>query len=271
MLRVLFDKNVPYLLRLHLTDYQVQTADDEGWRACFGRRRRSLGTKKTCRATSGNPCPRRRSAERCGSWTSCGSRRTRRRPRGGSNAASHRTETGWRPRRALSRTLSGHHGLRPTAQAGGCYPAVARPHPPTAEAFGSHASFHERVAAASGAAPVEGQPDRPHPHFRQAGGIKTKKERRAKTARRSSRFIYPKTAARGLHQSRSVPKTKTPRTGIFWPGLTGGLAPSASEPAPSQRSSDLPQRARLLRNIVTPLTPPLRSNLQKRTFLSGRE
>ena len=31
MLRVLFDKNVPYLLRRHLMDYQVQTADDEGW------------------------------------------------------------------------------------------------------------------------------------------------------------------------------------------------------------------------------------------------
>lgn len=31
MLRVLFDKNVPYLLRRHLIDYQVQTADDEGW------------------------------------------------------------------------------------------------------------------------------------------------------------------------------------------------------------------------------------------------
>ena len=31
MIRVLFDKNVPYVLRLHLIDYQVQTADDEGW------------------------------------------------------------------------------------------------------------------------------------------------------------------------------------------------------------------------------------------------
>ena len=31
MLRILFDKNVPYLLRRHLPDYQVQTADDEGW------------------------------------------------------------------------------------------------------------------------------------------------------------------------------------------------------------------------------------------------
>jgi hypothetical protein len=31
MPRVLFDKNVPYSLRRHLTDCQVQTADDEGW------------------------------------------------------------------------------------------------------------------------------------------------------------------------------------------------------------------------------------------------
>jgi hypothetical protein len=31
MLRVLFDKNVPYLLKRHLIDCQVQTADDEGW------------------------------------------------------------------------------------------------------------------------------------------------------------------------------------------------------------------------------------------------
>lgn len=31
MPRVLFDKNVPYPLRRHLGDYQVQTAEDEGW------------------------------------------------------------------------------------------------------------------------------------------------------------------------------------------------------------------------------------------------
>jgi hypothetical protein len=31
MLRILFDKNIPYLLRRHLIDYHVQTADDEGW------------------------------------------------------------------------------------------------------------------------------------------------------------------------------------------------------------------------------------------------
>ena len=31
MLRVLFDKNVPYPLKRRLIDCQVQTADDEGW------------------------------------------------------------------------------------------------------------------------------------------------------------------------------------------------------------------------------------------------
>src|SRR5512146_849824 len=66
-------------------------------------------------------------------------------------------------------------------------------------------------------------------------------------------------------------KTKTPRTGIIGPGLTGGLAPSASEPAPSQRSSDLPQGARLPRNIASTLTPPSQLIPQNRTFLLGRE
>jgi hypothetical protein len=31
VIRVLFDKNVPYPLRRHLTDYQVKTAEEEGW------------------------------------------------------------------------------------------------------------------------------------------------------------------------------------------------------------------------------------------------
>ena len=39
------------------------------------------------------------------------------------------------------------------------------------------------------------------------------KERRAKPARRSSRLIYPKTAARGLHQSRSAHKNQNPQNG----------------------------------------------------------
>jgi hypothetical protein len=31
MFRVLFDKNVPYPLKGHLIDYQVQTVEEEGW------------------------------------------------------------------------------------------------------------------------------------------------------------------------------------------------------------------------------------------------
>src|SRR6266849_4871422 len=38
-------------------------------------------------------------------------------------------------------------------------------------------------------------------------------ERRAKPARRSSRFMDPKTAARGLHQSRSANKNQNPQNG----------------------------------------------------------
>ena len=45
---------------------------------------------------------------------------------------------------------------------------------------------------------------------------------------------------RGFTKADLSLKTKTPRTGNIGPGLTGGLVPSASEPAPSQRSSDLP-------------------------------
>jgi hypothetical protein len=39
------------------------------------------------------------------------------------------------------------------------------------------------------------------------------KESRAKPARRSSRLIYPKTAARGLHQSRSAHQNQNPQNG----------------------------------------------------------
>src|SRR5579863_4284467 len=66
-------------------------------------------------------------------------------------------------------------------------------------------------------------------------------------------------------------KTKTPERATLGPGLTGGLAPSAAEPAPSQRSSDLPQGARLPPNIVSTLNPPLNSIPQKRSFLFGTE
>ena len=72
-------------------------------------------------------------------------------------------------------------------------------------------------------------------------------------------------------------KPKPPERAAIGLGLTGGMAPSASEPAPSQRSSDLPQGARLPRNIASTLTPPFRSARKtghfylagSRTFLFG--
>ena len=48
-------------------------------------------------------------------------------------------------------------------------------------------------------------------------------ERRAKAARRSSRLRYPKTAARGLHQSRSAHKNQNPQNGHLMARFDWGL------------------------------------------------
>jgi hypothetical protein len=48
-------------------------------------------------------------------------------------------------------------------------------------------------------------------------------ERRAKAARRSSRLIYPKTAARRLHQSRSAHKNQNPQNGHLMARFDWGL------------------------------------------------
>ena len=48
-------------------------------------------------------------------------------------------------------------------------------------------------------------------------------ERRAKPARRPSRCIYPKTAARKLHQSRSVLKNQNPQNGQHWARFDWGF------------------------------------------------
>ena len=52
---------------------------------------------------------------------------------------------------------------------------------------------------------------------------KSQKERRAKAARRSSRFFYPKTAARELHQSRSIYKNQNPQNGHLMARFDWGL------------------------------------------------
>jgi hypothetical protein len=48
-------------------------------------------------------------------------------------------------------------------------------------------------------------------------------ERRAKPARRSSRFMYPKTAAQELHQSRSAHKNQNPQNGHLMARFDWGL------------------------------------------------
>jgi len=85
-------------------------------------------------------------------------------------------------------------------------PKTSAPHPQKVEALASVPSVHEQTAGQATPACMESQPDRSHAHHRQTGRLKLKKERRAKAARRSSRSIHPKTAARGLHQSRSAIK-----------------------------------------------------------------
>ena len=102
------------------------------------------------------------------------------------------------------------------------------------------------------------------------------KERRAKAARRSPRLIYPKTAARGLHQCRSAQKNQNPQNGHLWPGLTGGLAPSASKPAPSSGFGSAPGSAtspehRILHKPAPQFRPskPDILNGEDRTFLLG--
>jgi hypothetical protein len=52
---------------------------------------------------------------------------------------------------------------------------------------------------------------------------KTQKERRAKSARRSSRFFYPKTAARELHQSRCPSQNQNPQNGHLLARLDWGF------------------------------------------------
>jgi transposase len=53
------------------------------------------GTLRICLGTSASLCRRRRSDERSGSWTSCGSGRTRPRPKAAWNAVSRRRRTVW--------------------------------------------------------------------------------------------------------------------------------------------------------------------------------
>ena len=94
-------------------------------------------------------------------------------------------------------------------------------------------------------------------------------ERRAKPARRSSRLIYPKAAARGSTKADLSIKTKTLRTGNIGPGLTGGLAPicfGASPVASAFGSAPGSATPPDIESTLTP-TPPAPSKQDISTLL----
>src|ERR1035438_9784068 len=83
-------------------------------------------------------------------------------------------------------------------------------------------------------------------------------DRRAKAARRSSRFIYPKTAARGLHQSRSVHKNQNPQNGHLMARFDWGSGAICFGASPVAAVFGSAQGARLPQNINSTVSPPFR-------------
>jgi len=90
---------------------------------------------------------------------------------------------------------------------------------------------------------------------------KNQKERRAKPARRSSRSIYPKTAARGLHQSRCVSKNQNPQNGHLMARFDWGLGAVCFGASPvaavfgSAPGSATPPEHRIQFNPASPAVP----------------
>ena len=84
----------------------------------------------------------------------------------------------------------------------------------TAAPFRKHSFRHEGIASQAWTTSLESRRNRLHSDARRTRLIhQNQKERRATAARRSLRFIYPKTAAQKLHQSRSVLKDQNPQNG----------------------------------------------------------
>jgi hypothetical protein len=82
-------------------------------------------------------------------------------------------------------------------------------------------------------------------------------ERRAKPARRSSRLIYPKTAARKLHQSRSAHKNQNPQNGHLMARFDWGLGAICFGANPVAAAFGSAPGSATPRNIESTLTPPL--------------
>ena len=120
---------------------------------------------------------------------------------------------------------------------------------------------------ARGASVVEGGPDRPHPQRLRAHSWKNKLERRAKPARRSSRFTLSEDRCSELHQSRSVHQNQNPQNGQHRARFDWGLGAICFGASPVAAVFGSAPGARLPRNIESNITPPFRSSPQNRTFL----
>ena len=137
---------------------------------------------------------------------------------------SDRMEARWNLGGSFSWEVSGLCSVRGTTSVEGrCRQAAQARKTQTSSAFSSHACCNRRVVQTPLAADRSGQQNRSHAHSSKTRLEAEEKDRRAKAARRSSRFEYPQTAARRLHQSRSVLKNQNPQNGQLWTRFDWGL------------------------------------------------
>src|ERR1700676_46531 len=139
-------------------------------------------------------------------------------------------ETGWNPPGALSTALSGRESVPLAAT------AQTRSRRRTQTATGARRLLGKQTATSrfpgcAGTIPaVEGRAHRPHPHYRHAGRMKL--DRRAKPARRSSRFQMQSLRSGVPPAAHPIPNRKALRaTSVAWEGLRRLLP----EPTPSPR------------------------------------
>src|SRR5882762_3273204 len=149
-------------------------------------------------------------------------------PRLARRQRAHRVATGWNPPGALSTALSGRESVPLAAT------AQTRSRRRTQTATGARRLLGKQTATSrfpgcAGTIPaVEGRAHRPHPHYRHAGRMKL--DRRAKPARRSSRFQMQSLRSGVPPAAHPIPNRQALRaTSVAWEGLRRLLP----EPTPS--------------------------------------
>jgi hypothetical protein len=121
-----------------------------------------------------------------------------------------REAPGWHAGGALSRTLSDRSRMCAAAQNRDASQAGPTTPQSSSQTQRSSTGSAQQYSAFRWLAGMEGGTDQPNPYT-----IKFQSERRATTARRSSRLLYPKTAAQKLHPNRFVLKNQNPRNGLL--------------------------------------------------------